>query len=54
MVIISEDCFVFSKVALLTGNGRGLSVDSLLVLMKKFQYGWLKITFLGEAEAVFR
>lgn len=54
MVIISKNCFVFSKVALLTGNGRGLSVDYLLVLMKTFQYGWLKITFLGEAETAFR
>lgn len=44
--IISKECLVLGKVALL----RGLS-DYLPVLTEKFQVGWLKVTFLGEAEA---
>lgn len=30
------------------------SISGYLVLTKKFQVGWLKITFLREAEAAFR
>lgn len=35
------------------GNAKGL-LDYLLVLPRKFQVAWLKVIFLGEAEATLR
>lgn len=36
------------------GNREGLLADYLLELTRKFQFGWLKVTFLKEAEAAIR
>ena len=36
------------------GNERGVSMDYLLLLTRKFRVGWLKVTFLGETRAAVR
>ena len=43
---------VLGKVILLRGNRRSLSADLFLMLTRKFQFGCLKVKFLGKIETV--
>lgn len=46
--------FFSGKVTLLWGmNGKSLSGGCPLVLTRKFQVGWLEVTFLGEVKSWF-
>ena len=48
----SKKSLVLGKVILLRGNRRSLSADLFLMLTRKFQFGWLKVKFLGKIETV--
>ena len=52
--IISKEFVVFGKVTLLRERKGSLRLNILLVLTRKFQAGWLKVTFLGKVETVLR
>ena len=50
--IIIRKSLVLGKVILLRGNRRSLSADLFLMLTRKFQFGCLKVKFLGKIETV--